>query len=775
MPEQSFSHYRILHKIGEGGMGEVFLAHDELLDRKVAIKFLPALIARDEHARARFDREAKAAAAINHPNIIIVHEVGVHEEKPYIAMAFVEGESLSAILRRKRLPVGRAIAIAAQVCDGLAEAHTKGIVHRDIKPGNIHIDERGHARILDFGLALRPDLSKITKPDTVVGTISYMSPEQATGRDVDSRSDIFSLGSVLYEMLTGEAAFQGPQIEAVIVSIVSQAPPPIRSLNPNVGEDLAHVIARAMEKDPARRYQSAGEMALALRAARRAAAKIEEKQRKRRRLVRGGIAAAVLVIAAVSFHRDIERVADYLYGRLFKHSHTLAVLPFKNLSGDAGQQYFVDGMTEETIARLAQVNDLKLISRTSAMHFQGSTKTLKEIANQLGADRIVEGSVVRASGQIKVTAQLIDAETDNHIWADSFTAADSNVIALQTTLATEIAQQVKAHLSTEDRQRLFAHAPANNEAYEAYLQGRFYFNRRMPADIARALDYFTHAIDVDPNYAPAFAGIADCYTVRAMWNWDTSQNTFPRARFACEQALRIDPSLAEAHASLAMVQLFYDWDWTAAEKSFKKSIDLNPSYATAYHWYGLALLSLGRYKEAIDRMETACALDPFAPIMRVTLSQAYDLNGNDTKATENVDKALTVFPEFGYALLAKSWIAYHQKDYAEAVNCARKAMRAHVDRSEVMLVAGLDGLGRKDEAEQALKEAMARPGVPYHVRATLYAYDAEPDSAIAMTRRAIAAREWFVVAFRNRWLEPMQKNPQFKALLKEQAPIHGVD
>ena len=775
MREPSFSHYRILRKIGEGGMGEVFLAHDELLDRKVALKFLPALIARDEHARARFDREAKAAAAINHPNIIIVHEVGVHDEVPYIAMAYVEGESLSAILRRRHLPVGRAIAIASQVCDGLAEAHSQGIVHRDIKPGNIHIDQRGHARILDFGLALRSNLTKITKSDTVVGTISYMSPEQATGRGVDSRSDIFSLGSLLYEMLSGEPAFAGPNIEGVIVAIVSQTPRPIRSLNPNVGEDLAHVIDKAMEKDPARRYQSAEEMASALRAARSAAAKIEEKQRKRRRLVIGGIGLAALATVLLFLARSgvLNRVPPFFP----HHEQTLAVLPFENLSGDASQQYFVDGMTEQTIAQLAQVQSLKVISRTSVMHYQGSKKTLKEIAADLGADRVVEGSVVRASGRIMVTAQLIDAATDNHLWAGSFSTADtSNVIELQSRLAMEIAQQLKGHLSPQDRQRFRLKAPpVNPEAYEAYLQGRFYFNRRLPADIAKALDYFTHAIDVDPNYAPAYAGIADCYTVRAMWNWDTSQNTFPRARYACQQALRIDPELSEAHASLAMVQLFYDWDWTAAEKSFRRSIELNQNYATAYHWYGLALLSLGHYGDAIKRMEKACELDPFSPIMLVTLSQAYDLDGQYDKATEKADKALTVFPEFGYALLAKSWIAYHRGRYQEAVDCASKAMRAHVGRSEVMLVAGLDGLGEKAEAEKALQEAVARSDVPYHVRAALYAYNAEPDSALAMTGRAIAAHEWFVVAFRSRWFEPMQKNSSFRALLKDQAPIHGVD
>ncbi len=766
---QSFSHYRILHKIGEGGMGEVFLAHDTQLDRRVALKFLPAVIARDPHALARFHREAKAAAAVHHPNIITVHEVGVSDEVPYIAMAYVEGQSLAETLRSHHLPVGKAIDIASQVCDGLAEAHRNGIIHRDIKPGNIHIDKHDRARILDFGLALRETTTKITREGFTVGTIEYMSPEQATGGNVDSRSDIFSLGTVLYEMLAGQNPFQGPHAVAVVHAIVHDTPRPIRELNPSVDEGLAHVIEKALEKDPARRYASADEMYAALRAARSAQERIRRIQNKKRRTVLP-LVAGVVVVAAAYFgwtHRPHPRVEE-----------SIAVLPFENLSGDPTQDYYVDGMTEAITTRLAQIKALRVISKTSATHYRNSDKTLKDIAGELNVTKIVRGSVTRSADRVRVTAQLIDAGSDNTLWAESYDSVNvANVIDLQSQVALEIASQVSVHVTPAERERLRApdQETPHPQAYEAYLQGRYYFNRRTPQDITTALEYFKNAIAMDPRLARAFAGIADCYTVRAMWNWDTSQNTFPLARDASERALAIDPQLAEAHASLAMVELFYDWNWSAAEASFRQSIKLNPNYATAYHWYGLSLLSLGRYDDAIKRMKQACDLEPFSPIMLVNLSQAYDLAGQYQPASEAVDRAFKLFPEFGYAWLAKSWIAFHEKRYEDAMECARTAMRMHVDRAEVMLVAGLDGLGRREEAGAALDAALASGKAAYHVRTCLYAYHGDTARAIAMAREAISRREWFVVAFRSRWFEPLHQDPAFDALLKESAPIKGID
>jgi len=769
MTEKSFSHYRILHKLGEGGMGEVFLAHDERLDRKVALKFLPALIADDPRALERFNREAKAAAAVQHPNIITVHEVGVSDGVPYIAMAYVEGKPLSEALRDKPLTVSRFIKIASQVCDGLAEAHRNGIIHRDIKPGNIHIDKHERARILDFGLAMREKTTKITKEGFAVGTVEYMSPEQATGGTVDSRSDIFSLGTVMYEMLTGQQPFQGPHMASVVHAIVHEAPPSIQSLNPAVGSAVARVIERALEKDPANRYANADEMHAALIAANSSDERLRRIQEKKRRQ-RWVIALSVLAaVAAIVVWRE------WFAGR--ERAESIAVLPFENLSGNPAQDYYVDGMTEAITVRLAQIKALRVISKTSASHYRNSNQTIQQIAGELNVTKVVRGSVTRSDDRVRVTAQLIDARTDNHLWAETYDSVNvANVLDLQSQVALAIAKEVSVHVTKAERKRVLESGTvAHPQALEAYMQARYYFNRRTPQDITTALEYFKNAIEMDSQLAPAFTGIADCYTVRAMWNWDTSQNTFPLARDASERALAINPRLAEAHASLAMVELFYDWNWTAAETSFKRAIALNPNYATAYHWYGLALLSLGRYDDAIKQMKRACDIEPFSPVMLVNLAQAYDLAGNYDLANQSVDRAFKVFPEFGYAWLAKSWIDFHQQRYEDAVVAARTAMKMHVDRSEVMLVAGLDALGKHDEATAVLNETLARENLRYHVRAALYAYHGDKSEAITMAHQAIEQREWFVVAFRSRWYEPLQNEASFETLLKKYAPIKGVD
>jgi TolB-like protein/tetratricopeptide (TPR) repeat protein len=763
------SHYKIVRKIGEGGMGRVYLADDTRLDRQVALKFLPSGISHDPDVLLRFDREAKAAAALSHPNIITVHEVGVSDDQPYIAMAYVEGTSLSRLMAQIRLTIGRVIDIGSQVCEGLAEAHQHGIVHRDIKPENIHVDRTGRVRILDFGLALRASLPKITQDQSTVGTIRYMSPEQAAGNRVDHRSDIFSLGTVLYEMLTGQVPFDGPHPAAVLYAITNQTPAPIRNHNRSVSEPLARVVERALEKNPEDRFDSATEMLGALRAASGAAARLARARRRNYRTV--GITVAGLAGAAA-----LATVVPRLFGGDRYVAQSLAVLPLVNLSGDTQQDFFVDGMTEALITRLAQIKALRVISRTSVMRYRNTDKPLEEIAHELKVGVIVQGAVLRSGDQIRVTAQLIDAASDNHLWAATYNAVDvRDVISLQSTVASEIAQEVSVRVTPDERERLGASAPAHPEAYEAFLQGRFYFNHRTPQSIARAVDYFNQAIELDSTFAPAYAGIADCYTVRAMWNWDTSQNTFPMARFASQRALSLDPNLADAHASLAMVQLFYDWDWASAEKSFRKAIALNRNYATAYHWYGLAFMTLGRYEDAIRQLERACDLDPFSPIMLVTLSQAYDMNGQYELALQRVNLAFDLFPQFGYAWLAKSWIAYHQQNYQEAVDCSRTAMSLKVDRSEAMLVASLVKLGDLAEARRELDTALARPEMPYHVRTCLYAYYGDFAMARKMAEKAIDNREWFVVAFRSRWFEPLHADPGFDEFLERRAPVTGAE
>jgi serine/threonine protein kinase/tetratricopeptide (TPR) repeat protein len=760
------SHYKILQKIGEGGMGEVYLAEDMQLDRRVAIKFLPFRMSADAHALARFQREAKAAAALRHPNVVTIHEFGVCIDQPYIIMEFVEGTPLSSVIQDGNLAVQRAVKIAVETCDGLAEVHRAGIVHRDIKPGNIHIDKAGHVRILDFGLALRGELPPLTDEKTLVGTISYMSPEQTRGEDVDIRSDIFSLGVVLYEMLTGRRPFGGSHPAVVLNAIANKTPEPVHILNPNVCDSTARVVEKAMAKDPAHRFQSADAMGSALRQAESVENRIRRLFLKRRFriMLRTGIAAATVGLASLIW-----------YFLPTSQPESMVVLPFANISNDPDQEFFVDGMTDALITRLAQIENLKVISRTSAMRYKSSNKSLREIANELGVGLVVEGAVLRSGDEVRITAQLIDAADDNHMWAGSYDALTSrDVISLQSRLATEIAREVSVRVTPDEQARLETPGSEHPEAYEAYLRGVFFFNRRTPADVARAIDSFTEAIALDSTFAPALAGLADCHLIRAMWNWDKATVAFPKAREASERALQLDPLLAEAHASLAMEQLLFDWDWTSAEENFLTAIELEPSSAIAYHWYGLCFMMLGRYDDAIRQMKRAVDLDPYSPIMLSVLAQAYDMKGQYEPAAHEIERVIELYPEFGMAWFVRSWIAYHQQDYPEAIEYARKAQALRVERAEVPMLAAMVKTGDDAAAKAVLAAAFKQEGVQYHTLAALCAYYGDADRALDLTEKAIQQREWFVVGLRCRWMEPLSGDGRFQKLVRDRVPIRGL-
>ncbi|MDH4038111.1 MAG: protein kinase [Candidatus Krumholzibacteria bacterium] len=760
------SHYRILSKIGEGAQGEVYLAEDLELGRRVAIKFLPFRLSGDQHALARFQREARAAAAINHQNVVTIHEFGVHVDQPYIIMEFVEGTPLSGVIRNGRLLVRRAVEIARAVCDGLAEVHRAGIVHRDIKPENIHIDKAGRVRILDFGLALRGELPTLTDEKALVGTILYMSPEQARGEDLDLRSDIFSLGVVLYEMLGGRRPFGGSHPAVVLNAIVNTTPEPVERLNTHVRESTARVVQKAMAKDPAHRFGSAEAMGKALRQAEGFEARIRRLFRKRlfKIALRAGAVALVVGLAWTGWniihHREPE---------------SLVVLPFVNMSADPEQEFFVDGMTDLLITRLAQIKDLKVISRTSSMTEKGRKRPLREIADDFRVRYVVEGAVLRSGDEVRITAQLIDAVDDIHMWAGSYDAPTSgDIIALQSQLATKIVREVSVRITPDEQARLKTSGAVDPGALDAYLRGRDSFNRRTPADVAAAIEWFDLAIAFDSTFAPPLAGLAACHIIRGMWNWDKATVAFPNAREASERALRLDPLLAEAHASLAMVQLFFDWDWTAAETSFRTAIGLEPSNAIAYHWYGLCFMMLGRYDRAIEQQMKAVDLDPNSPIMRTILAQAYDMKGQYEQATREIERVLDMYPEFGLAWFVRSWIAYHEHRYPDAIEYARKARALRVERAEVPMLASMVKLGDDQAARDVLADLFKQERVQYHTLAAMYAYYGNIDRALDLTEQAIQAHEWFVVGLRCRWMEPLRDNPRFQKLLREQVPIRGL-
>jgi TolB-like protein/tRNA A-37 threonylcarbamoyl transferase component Bud32/lipoprotein NlpI len=818
MVGKTISHYRILEKLGGGGMGVVYKAEDTQLGRSVALKFLPQELARDSKSVERFRREACAASALDHPNICTVHEIGEHEGRPYIAMQLLEGATLKRLIESRAhrsgahspesrisppLKPDRLLDLGIQLADALDAAHSKGIIHRDIKPANIFVTERGQAKVLDFGLAklvMQRERKKedaddaataetpLTGSGDVVGTIEYMSPEQVRAEELDARTDLFSLGLVLYEMATGQRAFSADSPGAIIDAILNRVPPAPRLFNPDLPPKFEEVISKAIEKDPALRYQNAADLRADLQRLRR---DTESERGAALRAVSGGRTAAatrlphrrgwrvavgiatgvVAVFAVLLVGLNVGGWRDRLLGHVTApHIQSLAVLPLENLSGDPEQGYFADGMTEALITDLASIKGLRVISRTSAMRYKGSEKSLQEIARELNVDAVVEGSVLRSGDQIRIMAQLIEAATDRNLWAESYKRDARDVLALQSEVARAIVKEIQIKLSPQQESRLLAARSVKPDAYDAYLRGRYFWNQRDREGVMKGLMYFQQAVEIDPTYALAHVGVADSYVLLGGTHQLAPQEAFPKAKAAALKALQIDATAAEAHASLALIRQL-EWDWMGAEREYENALALNPGYAITHQWYSLLLSETGRHEEAVVEAQRAAELDPLSAIISFNLGQVLYAARRYREARRAIQRTLEVSPDFFPARYYLGQVYLQEGKFEEGIAELQKATRLSPgdDGTKAMLGYAYALSGRKGEAQGVindLKEQSSRRYVSSYLIATIYAGLGKKREAFEWLEKAYKQQDselpWIGVEPQ---LDPLRSDPRFGDLV----------
>jgi serine/threonine protein kinase/tetratricopeptide (TPR) repeat protein len=769
---QTISHYKILEKLGEGGMGVVYKAEDTKLKRTVALKFLSPQALGTEDEKNRFIHEAQSAAALNHPNICTVHEIDEREGQPFIAMEYIEGQSLKDIIASGPLKLGEARNIAMQIAEGLHEAHRRSIVHRDIKPANIMITDAGRVKIMDFGLAKSPGKTQLTREGTTIGTVAYMSPEQARGEKVDHRTDIWSLGVVLYEMISGQSPFKGDHEQAIVYSIVNEEPRPLTHLRTAVPVELERIARKAMAKSPRDRYQHADELMVDLRSL---TVEIDSAgvttgpakkgfTRKRRGLVFGlvVIIAIALVLARLYLIPEKSEVID-----------SLAVLPLENLSGDPGQEYFADGMTEELIADLAKMSTLKVISRTSVMRYKETRKSVPEIARELDVDAILEGSVLQISGRVRITTQLIDAASDRHLWAESYERDLRDVLALQSDVARAIAREINIKLAPGEEGGLSSARQVDPQAYEAYLKGRYHWNKRTEQGIGKGIEYFEEAIRIDPDYAQAYAAIAEAFISLGDWGYYPPRETQEKTKDYAQKALAIDDESAAAYSALARVSRDIDFNWEVAEEYFKKAILLNPNYETAHQWYSAFLSCSGRHDEAIEQAKRAIQLDPLSLVINQTLGFSYYYARRYDEAIEQGRKTLELDKNFG-SMYQVIYLCYVAKGMTpEGVEAFKQAMsldertKIYVDDiDDAYKTSGYEGMA-KWFIESMEKWTFAVYNRPFFY-AMAYASIDNKDKAFEWLERAYEVRSYFVTTIGvEPALDNVRSDPRFGELLKK--------
>ena len=788
---QTLAHYRITAAIGAGGMGEVYRATDTKLGRDVALKVLPAEMAASPERLERFRREAKALAALDHPGIVGIYSVEEADGVHFLTMQLVEGQSLDRLIPEGGMPIERLVQIAKALAAALAAAHDRGIVHRDLKPANVVVGEGDAVKVLDFGLAKmspagEPADSALpteaqTREGIVMGTVPYMSPEQVSGRPLDHRTDVFSLGVVLYEMASGRRPFAGGSAAELSSSILRDTPPALTTLRAGLPEGLMRLVTRCLEKDPAARFQSIRDVRAALAALSTGGSEREtvlgREPGPRSRAFRIAAGAAILLgvaaylVARSGIMRPAGRAREAAAPARIR---SIAVLPLDNYSGDPAQDYFAEGMTDELTADLARISQLRVISRGSAMQFKGEHRPpTPEIAKALDVDAVVEGSVLRAGDKVRITAQLIDARADRHLWAKSFERSSRDILALQDELASAIAREIHVQLTPAEQSRLGRAPSVNPEAYDAYLKGRYFFNRPSDENLQKAIARYEEALALNPDFVPALSGLSDAY-LWAGYNegFLTASEARPKAKAAAEKAIQLDDQSAEAHTSLAVFKLFYEYDWAGSEVEFRRAFELNPSYAFAHDQFGLGLAFQGRLDESIAESRRAAELDPLSPQVPLDAIFAFAWQGNHQAAREQLRRAADLDPTFFLPVWGYGWIDIQAGKVKDAIPQFQKAKA--MGSPAFVCAWQAYAYGASGDRARALAELEETKKLSLHGSVTSFNLAlislglGDRARAVSYLEQAHASdSQWLGWLKGDRIFDPLRSDPRFAALMRK--------